>query len=297
MHIFLAVDVRVLITNFSVSAQNALLDLLGESDIPSLDHTAGNASAFATAPAASSGLDILDLLGDINLSAPVPVLPTSSSSSTVPQTLFGNGAVDGVLGGGLFDDGLMSPSVANNNHLGAALDGGLLGGLIGNDFGAANATLGSAAASAAQPAAPMIVLDQNGINVTLVPQRQTYGLQVLMTATNRSAEPIEQFQFQAAVQRSFALQLLPPSGTVLAAGGGVITQEVRLSSRTNVSGDGVLNLSVSNSGFLYKGGVANASAHLVSAGRRAGGARADGGQRISGQCVRIVSESERERES
>lgn len=156
------------------------------------------------------------------------MLPTSSPA--VPTSLFGNGGTD-ALGGGLFDDGLMSPSVANNNHhLGAGstpLDGGLLGGLIGNDFGAAKPS--------PIVAAPMIVLEQNGLNVTLVPERQTNGLQVLMTATNHSTEPIEQFQFQAAVQRSFALQLLPPSGTVLAAGGGVITQEVRLSSRTNVS--------------------------------------------------------------
>jgi len=42
--------------------------------------------------------------------------------------------------------------------------------------------------------------------------------------------------FQAAVQRSFQLQMLTPSGSVLPPGG-VITQEMRVVATSNVSSD------------------------------------------------------------
>lgn len=225
---------------------NALLDLLGESDIP-LD--VGGSNRFAAAgiqtPAAASNLDILDLLGDINISAPVMQMPTTTTTATLPASLFGGvgtasagnnglstmGGTGGVVAdmGGLFDDGLLSPSghtVANNNHVAA------MPGLDLTSFGG-----GSTGDAEAVPAVRLVALDKNGINVTLVPQKMGFGggLQVTMTATNRTAEPIEQFLFQAAVPKSFVVQMLSPSGTTLAAGGGQITQEMRLTSTAKVS--------------------------------------------------------------
>lgn len=219
--------------------QNALLDLLGESDLDlnagPAKHQFGGGAPVATSAGASGNLDILDLLGDINISAPV----LSQTTAQLPHsTSFGAGGIGGAdIGGGLFDAGLLSPAsggnVTNNNH---ALDLGL--GIVG---AAGSSVLdgppSAAAAAAAVNAVRMVALDKNGLNVTLVPQRMSFGggLQVTMTATNRSAEPIEQFLFQAAVPKSFAVQMLSPSGTQLAAGGGVITQEMRLTSTARVS--------------------------------------------------------------
>lgn len=194
---------------------------------------------------ATSNLDILDLLGDINISAPVlstATLPQSSSfggivlagtATTTPAAgLLGPAATD--MSSVLFDDGgLLSPSsggnLTNNNH---ALDLGLGAGIAGTSV--LDGISSSAMSAAVQR---LVALDKNGLNVTLVPQRMSFGggLQVVMTATNRSAEPIEQFLFQAAVPKSFTVQMLSPSGTTLAAAGGVITQEMRLTSTAKVN--------------------------------------------------------------
>lgn len=216
--------------------------MLGESDVPTLDPIGNKFAGAPTAGTPSGNLDILDLLGDIsNMSA--PVMPTHAGGTiAAQQSLFGNvgaaaTAANG-LGGSLFDDGgLLSPSGNMTNNNIPSLDGAVLGlgsGVVGavDDF--------AAAATASTNAVRLVALDKNGINVVLVPQKLGFGggLQVVMTATNRSATPIEQFLFQAAVPKSFAVQMLSASGTALAAGGGVITQEMRLTSSAKVSRDG-----------------------------------------------------------
>lgn len=80
----------------------------------------------------------------------------------------------------------------------------------------------------------LTALDKNGISVVLVPQKVAGCLQVLMTATNSSLTTLEQFLFQAAVPKSFTLQMLSPSGSMLPPGG-TITQEMRLTCSAQVS--------------------------------------------------------------
>lgn len=84
----------------------------------------------------------------------------------------------------------------------------------------------------------LTALDKNGLNVILVPQKNTGGnngcLRVIMTATNNSLNTLEQYLFQAAVPKSFTLQMLSPSGSVLPPGG-TITQEMRLTSSAKVN--------------------------------------------------------------
>lgn len=83
-------------------------------------------------------------------------------------------------------------------------------------------------------------LDKNGLNVTLVPNKiagdgtNSGCVRVVMIATNNSLNTLEQYLVQAAVQKSFALQMLSATGSVLAPGG-TITQEMRISSSTKVS--------------------------------------------------------------
>lgn len=186
-----------------------MLDLLGETDLPSLD-TNGTAPNAANTFSPTANLDILDLLGDINMSAPVMNTQHAfSSNSNTTQTLFGGALNDpSPIGDGLlFND---DPILSNNN-----------------DVHAITPSLADAV--------KLVALDKNGINVTLVPQKNFGCLQVLMTATNASPDTVEQFLFQAAVPKSFALQMLSPSGTLLPPGG-VITQEMQLTNSAKVSG-------------------------------------------------------------
>lgn len=59
-------------------------------------------------------------------------------------------------------------------------------------------------------------------------------LRLVMMATNNSPDTLEQYLFQAAVPKSFQLQMMSPSGSVLAPGA-TISQEMRLTSSSKVS--------------------------------------------------------------
>lgn len=199
--------------------QNALLDLLGGTDGPlDIDHipTTKNINANTITNSTTTNQDLLDLLDGIDLSAPVlspgdnstngnsifSVLPPLSTGSIgAPVSLMSGG------GGGLFDD--LSPQ-NSTSIIGSDA-------IINNSFGGLKLT----------------ALDKNGVNVTLVPQKSSGCLQVMMTATNNSLTTVEQFLFQAAVPKSFTLQMLSPSGSLLPPGG-VITQEMRLTNSVKV---------------------------------------------------------------
>jgi len=85
--------------------------------------------------------------------------------------------------------------------------------------------------------------------------------------------------FQAAVQRSFQLQMLTPSGSVLPPGG-VITQEMRVVATSNVSSDcDLLLLLQLQIVATFSGDTADAFAHTVRARWPAAGGT-DGGQWI-----------------
>ncbi|XP_065076790.1 AP-1 complex subunit gamma-1 isoform X2 [Ochlerotatus camptorhynchus] len=75
----------------------------------------------------------------------------------------------------------------------------------------------------------LTALDKNGLLVQLLAKNSGGCLQIMMTAVNNSLTTLEQYLFQAAVPRSFTLQMLSPSGSTLPPGG-TITQEMRVSS-------------------------------------------------------------------
>ncbi|EAT47159.1 AAEL001709-PA [Aedes aegypti] len=81
----------------------------------------------------------------------------------------------------------------------------------------------------AEHAKTLTALDKNGLLVQLVAKNSGGCLQIVMTAVNNSLTTLEQYLFQAAVPRSFTLQMLSPSGSTLAPGG-TITQEMRVTS-------------------------------------------------------------------
>lgn len=157
--------------------------------------------------------DLLDLLGGLDLSTPsTPVVPPSTTNDLV-NNINSNG--NNILS--------MMPSVTS-----PIFGGNLLDDLTNN----------STSNVASSNGAKLTALDKNGLNVILVPQKNMGGdgngcLRVIMSATNNSMNTLEQYLFQAAVPKSFTLQMLSPSGSVLPPGG-TITQEMRLTNSAKV---------------------------------------------------------------
>ncbi|XP_050076880.1 AP-1 complex subunit gamma-1 [Anopheles maculipalpis] len=209
-----------------------LLDLLGSLDMPaSTPPAAVNSSLGATTPLGGIGLD-LNSLNDNSIkngtSGPPPpppnLLANSSSfggldnllnsnlSPTMPPVLPGLGSPLAGLGS------LTSPTSPT-----ALVSNSTTNGSLFSDFSAAVINNND------EHAKLLTALDKNGILVQLSAKHTGGALQILMTATNNSLTTLEQYLFQAAVPRSFSLQMLSPSGSTLPPGG-TITQEMRVTS-------------------------------------------------------------------
>lgn len=200
---------------------NALLDLLGGTDGPmepvptQLKSLSNNNTSIITAPVTNTSTtnnqDLLDLLGGLDLSAPTTV--------TTPSNI---DILDNSNGNSIIPTNQTSIFGVNDNSVGGInIMGG--GGLITDELfdGFNNTTTNKTSWP------KLTALDKNGVFVQLSPQRGNGCLQVIMTATNNSLNNLEQFLFQAAVPRSFTLQMLSPSSSSLPPGG-IITQEMRV---------------------------------------------------------------------
>ncbi|KAJ6638465.1 AP-1 complex subunit gamma-1, partial [Pseudolycoriella hygida] len=190
-----------------ISESNALLDLLGGTDGP-IDFKPVTAkqpvNSNTMSNVTSNNQDLLDLLGGLDLSSPATVNTNDNTnngnnmfSMQAPLSTSISSPQSQLITGGLFDD--LNVQLTHTTGI------------------------------------KLTALDKNGISVVLVPQKVVGCLQVLMTATNSSLATLEQFLFQAAVPKSFTLQMLSPSGSMLPPGG-TITQEMRLtcSSKANL---------------------------------------------------------------
>ncbi|XP_035914606.1 AP-1 complex subunit gamma-1 isoform X2 [Anopheles stephensi] len=210
-----------------------LLDLLGSLDMPaSTPPAAVNSSLGATSPLGGIGLD-LNSLNDNSIKngtgGPPNLLANSSSSfggldnllnsnpisPTMPPVLPGLGSPLAGLGGSLTSPTSPTALVCSSTTNGSAS--------LFSDFSAA------AINNNDEHAKLLTALDKNGILVQLSAKHTGGALQILMTATNNSLTTLEQYLFQAAVPRSFSLQMLSPSGSTLPPGG-TITQEMRVTS-------------------------------------------------------------------
>ncbi|KAH8300976.1 hypothetical protein KR044_007508, partial [Drosophila immigrans] len=243
---------------------NILLDLLGSTDLSA----GGGVSDLAMATDLSNAVhkkntrnanneatstnnqDLLDLL-DLDMTAP-------STTSVMGATDHGNvnnmmnlrgidlnmgfGGVGGVGGvGGI--DAMASSIPTNGNDLASMMLGGLsapansaaLPPTLGGDslLGELNATTTTTNNVTVPPQGPKLTaLDKNGLLVQLVPVKGSDCMKIFMTTTNSSDNTLEQYLLKAAVQKSFELQMLPPSGSMLPPGG-VITQEMRVVATSN----------------------------------------------------------------
>ncbi|KRK06606.1 AP-1 complex subunit gamma-1 isoform X2 [Drosophila yakuba] len=240
-------------------------DLVAATDLSNAVHKKNSRNANDVVAPVSNNQDLLDLL-DLDLSAP------PSTTTGAPAGGGGGGGIlalagdnnqssaanmNNMLGGldlGGFGSGLdSSVSIPTNGNDLASMLGGLgappaasaplaapapVGNLIDGHAGGLLGDLNPTAASnnvVVPPQGPRLTaLDKDGLLVQLVSVRGSDCMRIYMTTTNNSDNTLDQYLLQAAVQRSFQLQMLTPSGSVLPPGG-VITQEMRVVATSNAT--------------------------------------------------------------
>ncbi|XP_076296151.1 adaptor protein complex 1, gamma subunit isoform X1 [Lasioglossum baleicum] len=185
------------------SDSSALLDLLGTADVGVTSTLSNKISQAASTTPIANNNDLLDLLGSLDMTAPTSTsastptsTPTSQSTSTLPQT----------------PTQIFSPTNTNNF---------LVDGLLNS--------------SSTQNDTPtMVVLDKAGLKITFRLERPPDIADLLiinMSAVNSGAVVLTDFLFQAAVPKTFQLQMLSPSSTVIPQSGQV-TQVLKV---TNIN--------------------------------------------------------------
>ncbi|XP_077503666.1 adaptor protein complex 1, gamma subunit isoform X2 [Amblyomma americanum] len=189
---------------------SALLDLLGgmaspaesASPPPAAAQSEGDvldvavAALEASSPPTTGGSgssDLLDLLGALDLSAPAP------SPATVPATTFISSL--GNLTAPVVPDGFVSrpPVLPTTNGI-----------------------------------PPMTVFEKDGLKLDFTFEKEPSSPQtavIHLTAINLSSCPMTDFLFQAAVPKTFQLQMLPPDGSVVQANSsGCVKQTIKVTS-------------------------------------------------------------------
>ncbi|XP_075157112.1 adaptor protein complex 1, gamma subunit isoform X2 [Haematobia irritans] len=232
---------------------NILLDLLGGSDlsIPTQDLSVqkkNTLNANNDNTTTSNNQDFLDLLGldmsSTQSSTTANVTSNVVSSTNMNNVLMGSGGGGG--GGGLLGDlsNMISTTATtvptNGNDLSSIMAAASIN-MPAMDLTTVNSLVNDPLDNTASsnnvsvPQGPKLTaLNKNGVLVQLVPVKANDNMQIFMTTTNSSTTTLEQYLFQAAVPKSFTLQMLSPSGSVLPPGG-VITQEMRVVSTSNAT--------------------------------------------------------------
>ncbi|CAH1779344.1 unnamed protein product [Owenia fusiformis] len=170
-------------------------------------------------PRKTESQNILDLLGDGN----EPLAPVISNSKPSKDTS-GGGALLDLLG----DLDMSSPAggpppLMANPMLDSPLDSMML---IGGDSSTSpvNNSLDEAPAYP-----PVTAFEKNGLKIEFNFKRDGEQIQVHLASTNSTFSDMENFVFQAAVPKSFQLQLEPPSAsTIPANNAGAVTQVIKI---------------------------------------------------------------------
>ncbi|XP_014470996.1 PREDICTED: AP-1 complex subunit gamma-1 isoform X3 [Dinoponera quadriceps] len=174
----------------TTSDSSALLDLLGTTDVGVTMPATTNKNPSPGSTAVAHNNDLLDLLGSLDLNTPTsaPTLPPQPQATTP----------------------IFSPTNTSSSFL---VDGLL-----------------STPSSVPNDAPSMVVLDKSGLKITFKLERPPDIPDLLvinMLAQNSGSIVLTDFLFQAAVPRTFQLQMLPPSSTVIPPSGQV-TQVLRV---------------------------------------------------------------------
>ncbi len=199
------------------SGGNDLLVLMGDGSL-----TGGTPSATAAPPpsATTDNASLLDLLGDLDLSASSSAAASGAPSSMGPSILGGGGGGEtSVLpsgapsanGGSNPLDGILGPDLANSTSPAGNNLGDLLAGLPGSGPAANNGS----------KLPPLTFYEQNGLSISMHFGEIGGGgpVNITLEAINNNSAPISEFTFQAAVPKSMQLELqlisspsIPPSG-------------------------------------------------------------------------------------
>lgn len=171
---------------------NALLDLLGGSDVLDLD-IAKPALLNVQPISNTTNQDLLDLLGGLDSS---PSMPTTDSGLAL-----------------ISENNNSSLPIINNQNSNFLEDD-----LLSNINNTVNENVPT-----------LVAYDKDGINILFafdkIPDSNTLTINV--TVTNNSVSTLTDFLFQAAVPKSFQFQMLPPSSTVMLPNG-KINQTLRI---------------------------------------------------------------------
>ncbi|KAH8280716.1 hypothetical protein KR054_004079, partial [Drosophila jambulina] len=240
-------------------------DLVAATDLSNAVHKKNSRNAndgMAASAPVSHNQDLLDLL-DLDLSSTTNAGPPTggggggilalSIGDNNQSSAAASSNMNNILGGldlGGFGSGLVDGSAAsiptNGNDLAS-----MLGGLsVGGGVSAASAPLAAGGNlidggnlladfnpnnAALPPRGPKLTaLDKDGLLVQLEPVWGNDGMRIYVTTTNSSDHTLEQYLLKAAVQKSFQLQMVTPSGSLLPPGG-VITQEMRVVASSNAT--------------------------------------------------------------
>ncbi|XP_018301037.1 AP-1 complex subunit gamma-1 isoform X2 [Mycetomoellerius zeteki] len=174
----------------TTSDSSALLDLLGTTDVGITMPAATTNKNSSSSSTTAHNNDLLDLLGSLDLNTPTSVAPTLPLQ---PQASSAS---------------MFSPT-NNSNFL---VDGLLSTPTVQNELPS------------------MVVLDKSGLKITFKLERPpdiSDLLVINMLAQNSGSTILTDFLFQAAVPRTFQLQMLSPSSTVIPPSGQV-TQVMRV---------------------------------------------------------------------
>ncbi|GLV41918.1 Adaptor Protein complex 1 gamma subunit [Carabus blaptoides fortunei] len=184
---------------------NALLDLLGGTDGSDLDiiKPAETVTSINNSAISSNNQDLLDLLGGLDMTPAAPV-----TTITTPTLDAGLGLINN-----LTNNNNGTVLFTSNNQNSNFLVDGLLSTQDNHVPQITNIT----------------AFDKAGLKMVFAIEKLTDcdTVSICMTAVNNNTEPMTEFLFQAAVPKTFQLQMLSPSGTVIVPGGQV-TQVLRV---------------------------------------------------------------------
>ncbi|KAH8275839.1 hypothetical protein KR018_001187, partial [Drosophila ironensis] len=231
-----------------VSNSQDLLDLL---DLDMSSTSAATTTTTGMPAGGGGGGGILALVGDSNQSS---VANMNNMLGGLDLGGFGSGldghastATNGNDLGSMLGGAMVPPAVSSGG--GTIIDGGSLIGDLNTTAASNNVAMVGVLhgyfcqdlyyppnpLSLQPPQGPRLTaLDKDGLLVQLVAVWGSDCMHIYMTTTNSSDNTLEQYLLKAAVQRSFQLQMLTPSGSLLPPGG-VITQEMRVVATSNAT--------------------------------------------------------------
>ncbi|XP_024868554.1 AP-1 complex subunit gamma-1 isoform X7 [Temnothorax curvispinosus] len=181
----------------TTSDSSALLDLLGTTDVGVTMPVATTNKNSSPSSTTAHNNDLLDLLGSLDLNTPTPVAPTLPLQPQSPST----------------------PMFSPTNNSNFLVDGLLNTPSVQNEL------------------PNMMIFDKSGLKITFKLERPPDIPDLLvinMLAQNSGSTILTDFLFQAAVPRTFQLQMLSPSSTVIPPSGQV-TQVLRVTNMNRAS--------------------------------------------------------------